>query len=168
MEVIRNKVAESGIQVFNLDDFAPSAPIKEIDLAAFLSGGFVLREKEFRTTLKESDWSHLESAHVGVFCSTDAIIPTWAFMLIASRLKDIAASVTAGRASDIKRQLFTEALLAHDFSAYEGQIVVIKGCGSGTVPTSAYVEATSAMQQVARKIMYGEPCSSVPIWRRPQ
>ena len=167
MEVIRNKVAESGIVVFNLDDFAPEHSIQEMDIAPFLSGGFVLREKEFRTTLKESDWSHFKDVHVGVFCSTDAIIPTWAFMLIASRLEGIAESVTAGRAIDIRRQLFTKALENHDFSVYQDQIIVIKGCGSGTVPNSAYVEATGYMQEVARKIMYGEPCSSVPIWRRP-
>jgi len=166
MELIQNKVAESGIQVFNLDDLVPEGAVKEFDLAPFLAGGFVLREKDFRSALKEFDWSSFSGAHVGVFCSTDAIIPTWAFMLVASRLDGIAASVTSARSSEIRERRFSEALRAHDWSPYSDQIVVIKGCGTGEVPASAYVEATAAMQKVARKIMYGEPCSSVPIWRK--
>ena len=166
MEVIQNKVAESGIQVFNLDDMIPEGAVKEFDLAPFLAGGFVLREKAFRTALKEYDWAQFTEAHVGIFCSTDAIIPTWAFMLVASRLDGIAESVTSARASEIRERRFSAALKAHDWSPYTDRIVVIKGCGTGAVPTSAYVEATAAMQQVARKIMYGEPCSSVPIWRK--
>ena len=168
IEGIRNKVAESGIQVFNLEELIPQTPVIEFDLAPFLAGGFVLREKEFRTALKEYDWSPFSGAQVGVFCSTDAIIPTWAFMLVASKLDGIAAGVTSSRARNIKENLLLEAIDAHDYSDYQDQIVVIKGCGTASISPSAYVEATAAMQKVAKKIMYGEPCSSVPIWRRKQ
>lgn len=166
MEIIRNKVADSGIQVLDLDDFRPKSPIVELDLEAFLAGGFVLREKRFRQDLKSHDWAPFDGAHVGVFCSTDAIVPTWAFMLVAARLDGIAVSVTAGRSGEIRSRLFREALTRFEWSVYRDRIVVIKGCGSGVVPESAYVEATSCLQRVARKIMYGEPCSTVPVWRK--
>jgi len=166
MEVIKNKVADSGILVFNLDDLLGTFEVREIDLAPFLFRGFVLREKEFRHTLKETDWKEYQGVHVGVHCSTDAIIPTWAYMLIAAGLEGIAASVSFAKSPEIKNRVYREALGVFDWSAYAGKIVVIKGCGSGTVPTSAYVEATTQLQRVAKKIMYGEPCSSVPVWRK--
>jgi hypothetical protein len=166
MEVIRNKVAESGIQVFNLDDLIGAVVIKEIDLAAYLYGGFVLREKEFRQTLKEKDWADFGNAHVGVFCSTDAIIPTWAYMLVAAQLEQISASISFAKSPEIRNRVYQDALRKFDWSIYSDRIVVIKGCGTGAVPTSAYVEATTQLQRVARKIMFGEPCSSVPVWRK--
>ena len=166
MEVIKNKVADSGIMVFNLDDLLETCEIKEIDLASFLHRGFVLREKEFRQTLKDMDWSIYQDAHVGVFCSTDAIIPTWAYMLVAAQLENVAASVSFAKNPEIKSRVYREALGVFDWSTYADKIVVIKGCGTGAVPTSAYVEATTQLQRVAKKIMYGEPCSSVPVWRK--
>jgi len=166
MELIKNKVADSGILVFNLDDLLSDVVIKEIDLAPFLFRGFVLREKEFRTALAEMDWTAFKNAHIGVFCSTDAIVPTWAFMLVASYLENVAASISFAKNPEIKNRVYTDALRVFDWSTYADKIVVIKGCGTGTVPTSAYVEATTQLQRVARKIMYGEPCSSVPVWRK--
>ena len=166
MELIKNKVADSGILVFNLDNLLPNVVIKEIDLAPFLYKGFVLREKEFRTALLEMDWSGYKGAHVGVFCSSDAIIPTWAYMLVASYLENVAESISFAKNPEIKNRVYTDALRVFDWSTYADKIVVIKGCGTGAVPTSAYVEATTQLQRVARKIMYGEPCSSVPVWRK--
>jgi len=166
MEVIKNKVADSGILVFNLDTLLPDLKIVEMDLAPFLKGGFVLREKEFRRELKELDWASYEGVHVGVFCSSDAIIPTWAFMLVAAHLDGVAASISFAKNTEVRNRVFGEALRVFDWSTYADRIVVIKGCGTGAVPTSAYVAATSQLQRVARKIMYGEPCSSVPVWRK--
>lgn len=166
MEVIRNKVADSGIEVFNLDDVLGPIIIREIDLATYLYGGFVLREKEYRQALKETDWKAYENAHVGIFCSTDAIIPTWAYMLLAASLEGIAASVSFAKNPEIRNRVYREALGVFDWSTFADKIVVIKGCGTGQVPTSAYVEATTQLQRVARKLMYGEPCSSVPVWRK--
>lgn len=168
MDVIQNKVAESGIQVVDLERLLPEEPVSGIDLADYMVGGFVLREKDFRAQLKAKDWSAYDGHHVGVFCSTDAIVPTWAFMLVASYLDGIATSVTSATAESLSEQLALERIGAADWSEYDDRIVVIKGCGSGKVTPAAYVKATSALQQVARKLMYGEPCSSVPIWRRPK
>lgn len=165
--VIRNRVAESPIEVFNLDDVWGAVPVVTFDLSAFLDGGFILREKAFREAVKAHDWSFAADAHAGVFCSTDAIVAPWAFMLVASKMKGAARSVQVGTETDVRRTVFSRLLAAADWSRFEDRIVVIKGCGSRTVPESAYAEATVYLQDVARKIMYGEPCSSVPIWRRP-
>lgn len=168
MDVIQNKVAESGIQVVDLERFLPDEPVSGIDLADYMVGGFVLREKDFRAELKAKDWTQFEGHHVGVFCSTDAIVPTWAFMLVASYLDGVAASVTSSTADAISERLLLDRIDSADWSEFEDRIVVLKGCGTGKVTPSAYIRATSALQQVSRKLMYGEPCSSVPIWRRPK
>ena len=130
MDVIQNKVAKSGIEVVNLEAFLPEAPISEIDLAEFLAGGFILREKDFRAAVKGYDWKAFDGHHVGIFCSTDAIIPTWAYMLVGVHLDGIAASVTAGREADIREALMRERLSTHDWDQYKDTIVVLKGCGS--------------------------------------
>ncbi len=166
MEPIVNKVAESEIEVFNLEDLWDGNPVSELDIAGFLVEGLVLREKEFRNAVKDYDWGSLESHHVAIVCSTEAIVPTWAYMLISSKLEDIAASVAVGTSEDLKRDHYTRALESVDWSRHQDAIVVIKGCGSEAVPENAYLLATSKLRKVARKIMYGEPCSSVPIWRR--
>ena len=168
MEPLENQVADSEIEVFNLADLWDEAPITEIDIAEFLVEGLMLKEKEFRQEVKDHDWAQYEDEHAALYCSTDAIVPTWGYMLIASKLKDLAASTTLGRADDLRREYYTRALNDVDWSAYEGKPVVIKGCGSDVVPEMAYVRATQKLQTVARKLMYGEPCSSVPLWRRPQ
>lgn len=168
MDVIQNKVADSGIQVVDLERFFPEEPISQIDLADFMDGGFLLREKDFRGRLKEVDWTAYEGHHVGVFCSTDAIVPTWAYMLVASYLDGVAASITSSTAAGLGESMLLEGIENADWSEFEDRIVVLKGCGTGKVTPSAYIKATSALQQVARKLMYGEPCSSVPIWRRPK
>lgn len=162
-----NRVAQSEIIVFNLEELWDNRPIVTFDIAPYLIEGLVLQEKSFREAMKTLDWSAFKDKHVAISCSTDAIVPTWAYMLIASRLKDIAASTTLGTKEDVLREYFTRALEQVDWSRYEGKPVVIKGCGSAVVPDSAYVQATQKLQAVARKIMYGEPCSSVPIWRKP-
>lgn len=167
MEIV-NRVAESDIVVYNLEDLWDGKPVVEFDLAPFLVEGLVLREKPFREAVKAHDWSQYDGQHVAVFCSTDAIIPTWAAMLVASKLTGRAASVASGRTADLLRDHFTRALAAEDWSRFEDGIVVIKGCGSKVVPANAYLLATRQLQGVARKLMYGEPCSSVPLWRKPK
>jgi len=168
MDTLENRVADSEIQVFNLADLWDDRPVTEVDISAFLVEGLMLKEKEFRQDVKAHNWSQYEDEHVALYCSTDAIVPTWGYMLIASKLKDVAASTTLGRADDLRREYYVQALDAVDWSTYEDRPVVIKGCGSDVVPEMAYVRATQKLQDVARKLMYGEPCSSVPLWRRPQ
>ena len=167
MEPIVNRVAESDIRVFNLEELWDGAPVKEIDIEPFLAEGLILRERPFREDVKSHDWSQYEGSRVAVYCSTDAIVPTWAYMLIATKLKGIARSTAFGRAEDLIRDHFMRELRSVDWEAYRGLNVVVKGCGSRLVPLAAYVEATTRLQEVADKLMFGEPCSSVPLWRRP-
>ncbi len=167
MEPIKNKVAESEIEVFNLEDFWDDRPIREIDLADFLVEGLVLREREFRSAVKDTDWTTYRGEHVAVGCSTDAIVPTWAYMLIASKLAGTAVSVSLGSPGDVIRDHFVRGLESFDWEQYRDSIVVVKGCGSDVVPPVAYMIAAKNLKRVARKLMYGEPCSSVPIWRQP-
>lgn len=166
MEPIINRVEESDIEVYNLEALWDEQPIAELDIEPFLVEGLILREKEFRQHVKAHDWQQYAGQHVAIYCSADAIVPTWAYMLIASKLDGIARTVAVGRKEDLVRDHFVRALEAEDWSRYEDRIVVVKGCGSRLVPTNAYLLATQKLQAVARKLMYGEPCSSVPLWRR--
>ena len=165
MELV-NRVQRSGIQVYDLESLWDQAPVTELDLSQFLAQGLVLREKDFRRQVAEHDWARYADRHVAIYCSTDAIVPTWAYLLITSKLA-AARSVVQGRQCDAVRAHFAEALRVQDWTAFEDRIVVLKGCGSGIVPFSAYVTAMRKLMRVARKVMYGEPCSNVPLWRRP-
>lgn len=168
MEPITNRVAESEIAVFNLDNLWDDRPVTEVDIEPFLVKGLMLKEKPFREHVRDHDWDAYEDHHVAVFCSTDAIVPTWGYMLIASKLEEIAASVGFGREGDVVRDYYVRELEEQDWSAYTDRPVVIKGCGSDRVPEVAYLIATQKLKSVANKLMYGEPCSSVPLWRRPK
>jgi len=168
MEPITNRVAESEIAVFNLDNLWDDRPVTELDIEPFLVKGLMLKEKPFREDVRNHDWEQYDGHHVAIFCSTDAIVPTWGYMLIASKLDGIAASITFGQEDEAVRDYYVRALEEQDWSAYEDRPVVIKGCGSDRVPEVAYLVATQKLQSVARKLMYGEPCSSVPLWRRPK
>ena len=164
---IVNRVAESAIEVVDLASFAPAEPVVPFDLAPHLYKGLILKEREFRHALKEHDWSAYRDRDVAVFCSADALIPTWAYMLVAAKLDGVAASVTAGSVAEVERARFQDALAAADWSRYDGVPVVVKGCGNDVVPVDAFVQVTQKLLGVASKVMYGEPCSSVPVWRRP-
>lgn len=165
---IRNRVAESDLVVYDLERLWDGREVVELDLAPFLVEGLVLREVPFREAVKAHDWASYAGKHVAVHCSTDAIVPTWAYMLVASKLEGVAASVAQGRAADLVRDHFVRALEAEDWERFAGKPVVVKGCGGRVVPTNAYVLATQRLQRVATKLMYGEPCSNVPLWRRPK
>ncbi len=166
MEIV-NRVAESAIETVDLAAFAPTEPVVPFDLAPHLYRGLILKEREFRQSLKDHDWSAYAGRDVAVFCSADALIPTWAFMLVAAKLDGVAASATAATVPEVERARFAAALDAADWSRYDGVPVVVKGCGNDVVPVDAFVQATRKLMGVASKIMYGEPCSSVPVWRRP-
>ena len=163
--LIVNRVAESAIETLDLAALAPHAPVA-FDLAEFLYKGLVLRERDFRQSLKALDWEPFRGAAVAVFCSADALVPTWAYMLVAARLDGVAASVAAGTPDEVRRAGLVAALEAHDWGRYRDAPVVVKGCGNDLVPLDAFVQATRHLQRVAAKVMYGEPCSSVPVWRR--
>ncbi len=168
MEPIENRVAQGEIEVYNLDDLWDEQPVTELDISPFLVEGLMLKEQSFREDVKAHDWSQYDGHHVALYCSTDAIVPTWGYMLIAAKLEGIARTVSFGRADDAVRDVYVRALEDEDWSAYADKPVVVKGCGSDRVPHVAYLIATQKLQGVARKLMFGEPCSSVPLWRRPK
>lgn len=168
MEPLVNRVAQSEIIVYNLEDLWDGRPVEVFDIQPYLFHGLVLKEKDFRTAMKALDWTAYTGRHVAIQCSTDAIVPTWAYMLVAANLQPVAVTVAFGTPADLIRDHFVRALAAEDWDRFQDRIVVVKGCGSAVVPTNAYVLALHHLQTVARKLMYGEPCSSVPLWRKPK
>lgn len=163
-----NRVAESDIDVLDLAAVIGEAPVTALDLAPWLHRGFVLREKEFRAHVAAFDAAPLAGHVVALTCSTDAIVPTWAWMLVATRLEAAGVRhVTVGTEAEARREAAAVALATFDATPYADRIVVVKGCG-GAVPPGAYAAAMRRLMGVARKVMYGEPCSSVPLWRRPK
>lgn len=166
-EPVVNKVAQSDLVVFDLEDFWDGHEVVAFDLAPLLFKGLVLKEKDFRQAVKGLDPSEYAGRHVAVFCSSNAIIPTWAYMLVAARVAPVAKSVGVGSPEELVRSRIAAALGSHNWSQYEGRNVIVKGCPSEIIPTSAYVDAVASLREVAAKIMYGEACSSVPIWKKP-
>ncbi len=163
---IVNKVANSSLKIFDLEEIYPINPRMDIDISQWLYEGFVLREKEFRAALKQIDWSIYQDAYVGLYCSTEAILPGWTYMLLTSYLQPVAKRVFLGNKSELERFVFQELLLSIDYSEYENLPVIIKGCSKREIPEEAYVLATQLMMQKARSVMFGEACSAVPIFKK--
>ena len=163
-----NRVAQSGLVTLNLEDFFPDGDVVPFDLTDYLFMKLILKEKDFREALKNHDWQQYEGKNVAVFCSTDAIIPMWAYMLVASYAGPIANDVFQGTEAEFIRFSFAKRLAAVRPTDFEGQRIVIKGCSERPVPASAYLELTRLLQPVAASIMFGEPCSTVPIFKRPR
>ncbi len=163
---IVNRVAESALEVFDLEDYYPLGARHEIDLAQWLADGYVLREKEFRQALKEHDWTQYEGAIVGVFCSTEAILPGWAALLVSMHAAPFARRVFSGRASELDQLFYAELLPSLDYEPYRDKPVIIKGCSRHPVPENGYLLAAQFLQPVARSLMYGEACSAVPLYKR--
>lgn len=161
-----NKVAASGLITLKLEEFLPRETIVEMDLKDYLFHGLILREKDFRTALKEMDWTQFAGQVLTVFCSADAIIPMWAYMLVATYATPHAQMVFEGTKEDYLKHALLQRLNELDYQQYEGQRLVIKGCGDEPVPASAYLEITRRLQPIAQSIMYGEPCSTVPIYKK--
>lgn len=166
MEAIVNKVAESGIVSLDLEHFLPQKPIVVFDLKDYLFMGLILKEKDFRASLLTIDWSQYEGKHVAITCSADAVIPMWANMLVASYLQPVAASVGFGTEQGRRAELLLEEIRKIDVAAYLDKRVVVKGCGENPIPEAAYVSITEKLRAVAKSIMYGEPCSTVPIYKK--
>ncbi|MVZ64820.1 DUF2480 family protein [Sphingobacterium sp. DK4209] len=165
-ENIVNKVAQSGLITVDLANYAPKEPIVIYDIKDNLFHGLILKEKDFREFIKTHDWSQYSGQHVGIICSTDAIVPTWAYMLLTTKMIDYAASVRFGDEDSVRTRLFEKALENIDFSQYQDQRIVVKGCGDIAIPESAFVTFTAALSLRAKSIMYGEPCSTVPVFKR--
>jgi hypothetical protein len=165
-ENLVNKVAASGLLTFNLEEYYDKGERLVYDIKDNLFHGLMLREKDFREFIKTHDWSSYTGKNVAITCSADAIVPTWAYMLLANKLKPYVNEVVFGSLESLEAVLFTKALAKVDISAYANERVVIKGCADIEVPVYAYVEITSLLTPVVKSIMYGEPCSTVPIYKR--
>lgn len=163
---IKNKVAESGLITFNLEDLYQVGPRKTFDLKDFLFEGLILREKDYREDLKFFEWSAYQDAFVNIQCSTDAIVPQWAFMLAATYLQPVAKRMVMGTPETLETVLFHQALNELDLERFRDERVIVKGCSRYPVPTSAYVEFVSKLRPIAKTIMYGEACSTVPIFKK--
>ncbi len=166
MEPIVNRVANSGLITINLENFLPEAPLALFDIKEYLFHGLILKEKDFRTALKELDWSLYKDQHIAICCTADAIIPIWAYMLIASYLEPVAKNYIFGDKQALELVLIKERLAKLDTSEYEDKRVVIKGCGEKPIPEAAYVEITRLLKPVVKSLMYGEPCSVVPVYKK--
>jgi hypothetical protein len=164
-EEIINRVASSGLITIKLEELIP-AEIVCIDVRENLFMGMILKEKDFRMWVKDHDWEQYSGKCVGVYCSTDAIIPTWAYMILASKLAPLAEYVCYGNETDVLRSYFQEKVATMDLQQYEGKMMVIKGCSDKPVPEFAYVELTKRLVPVAKSIMFGEPCSTVPVFKK--
>jgi len=166
MEPIINKVAESGIISLDLETYFSRDTIMVFDLKDYLFMGLILKEKDFRAALITTDWEKYRDSYVAVTCSADAIIPMWANMLVTVYLTPIAKGVFFGTESFVKEQLLLQSLDSIQGVDYTDQRVVVKGCGEDPVPASAYVKITSILRPFAKSIMYGEPCSTVPLYKK--
>jgi hypothetical protein len=163
---IVNKVANSGLITIDLEELVDKRERVALDIKDQLFQGLLLREKDFRNFIAEHNWEQYRDKHVAVFCSTDAILPKWAFMLLAQALQPFAASVVYGSVEQLETILYQKALTEINAEEYRDKRIVIKGCGDKDVPTFAYVELTRILTPVAKSIMYGEPCSTVPVFKR--
>lgn len=165
-ENIINKVAQSGLLSLDLAELYPSGERLFYDIKDNLFQGLMLREKDFREFIKEHNWEDYTGKHIAISCSADAIVPTWAFMLLANRMAPFAKTVVFGDLKLLETILFERELSKLDIEKYRDQRVVIKGCGEIAIPDSAYIDITVKLTGIAKSIMYGEPCSTVPIYKR--
>ena len=163
---IKNKVKESGIIQLDLADFKPKNELVGIDLSERLYQGLILKEKDFRLWLKENNWQQYEGKAVFIYCSAEAIIPTWAYMLVISMLMPYTEQVLAGTRIDLEKKMIQDNIVSMDLSTMTDQRVIIKGCSDITSPEFAMSELVRVLQPVVKSIMYGEPCSTVPIFKK--
>ncbi len=168
-EAIKNKVEKSPLTTIDLGEYAPEKNLKPFDLKDWLYQGLILKEKDFKEAVKNHDWSQYEGELVHVFCSNDAIVPVWAFMTVASKVSPYAEAVYFGNADAALNQIFKDNLEQNiDPEYYNEGKIVIKGCGDKTIPNGAFVHLTQMLQPYVTSIMYGEPCSTVPVYKKPK
>ena len=166
MEALVNRVANSKLVTIDLETFYPSGETVPFDLKQYLFMELILKEKDFRDALKSHDWSQYTGKNVAVYCSADAIIPMWAYMLVATYATPYAADVALCTPEQYTELAFFRKLSSLDTTEYTGERIVVKGCSDKPVPASAYLEITRKLQPVAQSIMFGEPCSTVPVYKK--
>jgi hypothetical protein len=163
---IVNRVAESALITFDLEKLYQIGNRQTIDLSQWLEQGLLLKEKEFRAQLKAHDWSAYQDQFIALHCSTEAILPAWASLLVMTHLQPFARKVVLGSLNDLEVQLFAEEIQLLDVTPYKDQPLIIKGCNDKTVPQDAYVQLIAKLQPVVKSLFYGEACSSVPLFKK--
>jgi len=161
-----NKVAESGLITIDLENWYPKGEVVVFDLKDYLFMGMIVKEKEFRDTLKNTDWEVYRNKMVSVVCSVDAIIPSWAFMLVASYLQPVCKELALATPEEMRKQVFLRNIQSINSVDYKDQRVIVKGCGDTPIGDFAYLEITRILRPVVRSLMYGEPCSTVPVFKK--
>ena len=165
-DTIVNKVAQSGLFQLDLEDFLPKGDLIVFELKDHLFMGMILKEKDFREALKNLDWDLYKEKNVSIICSVDAVIPVWAYMLIASYLQPVAREFFVGSAEEMQKHLILKNISNFDVTPLLDQRVVVKGCGDIPIESYAYAEITRILTPVVKSIMYGEPCSTVPVYKK--
>ena len=163
---IVNRVANSGLVNFNLEAYYPKGQRQLIDLKDWLFEGLILKEKDFRQAVKDYDWAQHQDQYVAIDCSADAIVPVWSYMLISNAISPYAKKVVKGNLENLESFIFHELINTLDINPFKNQRVIVKGCSSLPIPESAYVAITNKLSPVVKSIMYGEACSSVPIYKK--
>lgn len=166
MSEIVNRVASSPVITLRLEEYYPQGNRVVVDIKGQLFQGMILRERDFRAWVKEHDWSQYQDMHVAITCSTDAIIQVWAYMLLTTHLQPVAQTIVFGTAGDLERHLWETAIAKIDWEQFRDRPVVLKGCSGIKVPDAMFVEATRQLLPRVKKLSYGEPCSTVPVYRR--
>lgn len=166
MSEIINRVAQSQLLTFDLEDYYPVGQRVLFDIKDWLYEGIILREKEFRKFVAEHDWEQYKEAYIALNCSTDAIVPGWAYMLLVTKLQPFAKRIIQGDLDQLETSIYQSIIETLDVSKYKDKAVIIKGCSNKPVPSNAYLLITNRLQSVAKSIMYGEACSSVPLFKR--
>ncbi len=162
-----NKVADSGLITLDLEKWYPREETAVFDIKDYLFMGMILKEKDFREALKAKDWTIYQDKNVALTCSVDAIIPVWAYMLVAANLQPFANEIVMGDEKELHKTIFLKNLSAIDVQEFDDKRVVIKGCGETPIADYVYMEITKLLRPVAKSIMYGEPCSTVPVFKKP-
>lgn len=165
MEEIVNKVAQSSLMVFDLEDYYPDDHVVDLDVSQWLADGFILRETDFRSQLKECDWSPFEDKYVALYCSTDAILPAWAFALVSVHLTPFALKIIHGTKELAIIEWYQDILNKLDYTDYFENPVILKGCSKKAVPNQVYTLAIQKLIKVAKSVMFGEACSAVPLYK---
>lgn len=163
---IINRVENSSLIQLNLDDFYPMGDRVTFDITPFLEQGLILKEKSFREAVKLTDWSVYDNKYVAVLFKEDAIVPLWAYMLIASKLTEVAQKVVLGTLSELETAIFDDVFASMDVAPYINKNIILKGCGKKPIPNAVYIKFFLMLQQHAKSVMFGEACSSVPVFKK--
>lgn len=163
---IVNRVANSKLVTIDLEDYYPQGERVLLDIKQWLFQELILKEKDFRISINQHNWSQYENAFVALTCSSDAIIPSWAYLLISTKLTSIAKKVVVGNLTELENSIFQEVITNMDVTNFNDKPIIIKGCSDKFIPESSYVQLVSKLTPIAKSVMFGEACSTVPLYKK--